>query len=408
MKSKKKEFKLKKRSKQKIIALAFMGMGVLTIIFMFFILVNKSDAPAPENEDNFNSEKAETASDPDVTFLATGDWIAHDAINAEAKKANGYDYSSMTSFFKSDFGSSDINFCNLATMAAGEEFGISGYPSFNAPKEWNDNMFDLGCNLINTGTNHTNDKGQAVIDANLDYLDSLDGLLAVAGANRSQEEQDSVRYFESKGIRFAFVSYSTYSNSPNPNNYSLNRFNEPLVTKQMNEARQNADIVIVSMRWGTEYSDSINSAQQQASRKLAGLGADIVLGHGTHTLQAVEKLPSIDGRETIIWYGLGNFLNGQLEVGGLTGCVAKFKIEASSKRVSSNECLPFYQHYDWSASDKASERLMARKNFKIMPLYNAQEYISNSQLGTSVEEQMQRIKNATNSLTEVRVIDSKQ
>lgn len=406
MKISKQKLRLKKRSKQKIIALAFMGMGILTIIIMFFMLVNKSDAPAPRAGDSFSSERENNDENPNITILATGDWIAHDAINAEAKKSGSYDYSSMTSMFKPVFSQSDINFCNLATMAAGERFGISGYPSFNAPLEWNDNMANLGCNVINTGTNHTNDKGQAVIDANLNHLDSLNNLLAVAGANRNQVEQNEVKYFESKGVKFAFVSYSTYSNSPNPNPYSLNRFDEPLVTKQMNEARQQADIVIASMRWGTEYSDTVNASQKQAASKLADLGADIVLGHGTHTLQAVEKIQGQSGRETLVWYGLGNFLNAQLEVGGLTGCIAKISIDTTSKRVSSNECLPFYQHYEWSASDKASERLMARSNFKIMPLYEAQEYISKSQLDTTIEEQMQRIKNATNSLTEVKVINA--
>lgn len=384
-----------------------MGLGILTIFIMLFILVKKTDAPAPDSVSNNAQTVAPEVDSSSVSLLATGDWIAHDAINAAAKSGNEYDYTSMTADFKDTFADSDVNFCNLATMAGGEEFGITGYPSFNAPTEWNRDMVGLGCNIINTGTNHTNDKGQAVIDANLSNLDSIKGLLAVAGANRSQSEQDSVRYFEVKGLKFAFLSYSTYSNSPNPNQYSLNRFSEPLVSSQMNQARQNADIVIVSMRWGTEYSDTVNAAQKQAAQKLATLGADIVLGHGTHTLQAVERIAAPNSRETIVWYGLGNFLNAQLEVGGLTGCLADIKIDVASKRVSSNECLPFYQHYEWSASDKAAERLMSRSNFKIMPLYEANDYIAKSQLDTTQEEQLSRISQAVNSLTEVKVITNR-
>jgi poly-gamma-glutamate capsule biosynthesis protein CapA/YwtB (metallophosphatase superfamily) len=169
-------------------------------------------------------------------------------------------------------------------------------------------MAGLGCNVINTGTNHTNDKGQGPITAELNDWDKIQGVLAVAGANRNQEEQQKVRYFEEKGVKFAFLSYSTYSNTPNPHPYSLNRFEDSLVLPQMQEAKANADIVIVSMRWGTEYSDEVNSAQISAAQKLAGLGADIILGHGTHTLQAVDRLTQPDGSETIVWYGLGNFL----------------------------------------------------------------------------------------------------
>lgn len=383
-----------------------MGLGILTIVIMLFILVRRTEAPSRHRGQDRPASRSTDTDNSRVTMLATGDWIAHDAINAAAQTETGYDYSSMTKPFNNIFAQSDVNFCNLATLAGGEEFGITGYPVFNAPLEWNRDMAGLGCNVINTGTNHTNDKGQGPITAELNDWDKIQGVLAVAGANRNQEEQQKVRYFEEKGVKFAFLSYSTYSNTPNPHPYSLNRFEDSLVLPQMQEAKANADIVIVSMRWGTEYSDDVNSAQISAAQKLAGLGADIILGHGTHTLQAVDKLTQPDGSETIVWYGLGNFLNAQLEVGGLTGCVARLTIDTSSKNISSNECLPFYQHYDWSATDKANENLMARKNFLIMPLYQAQDYISKSQLGTSVEEQTARIQKAVNSRIQVKLINN--
>src|SRR5690606_30892905 len=138
-----------------------------------------------------------------IRMLATGDWIAHDAINAAANNSGSYDYSSMTSGFRQHFNESDINFCNVATLAGGEQFGISGYPVFNAPVAWLDSMDDLGCNLYNTGTNHTNDKGQPPISAQADHIDSLPGVLAQAGANRNVEEQNKVRYFDLEGVKFA-------------------------------------------------------------------------------------------------------------------------------------------------------------------------------------------------------------
>lgn len=367
----------------------------------YILFFHTKAAPSNTAEQQQNEEQA--AENPThIRMLATGDWIAHDAINQEAKKSEGYDYTSMLDPFTLDFKSADLNFCNLATLAGGEQFGITGYPVFNAPFEWMYAMKDLGCNIINTGTNHTNDKGQAPITSELNELDKQD-MLAAAGAGRNTEEMNKVRYFEKDGVKFAFVSYSTYSNLPNPNPYSLVRFEEPLVTNQLTEARANADVVIVSMRWGTEYSEEVNAAQKQQAKKLAGLGADIILGHGTHTLQPVDKLAGLDGRQTIVWYGLGNFLNAQLETTGLTGCVADLQIEIATKKVSSNMCLPFYQHYEWTAEEKAAEKLLSRKNFLIMPLYNAAEYMAKSQMDSTVEEQMARIQTLVNTYTEVPV-----
>lgn len=381
------------------------GVAVLVLLVALVILMNRTNGSKSQDTGGNGAPAATSEAPATIRMLATGDWIAHDAINAAAESNGSYAYADMIDMMRPYFEAADINFCNLATPAGGEQFGISGYPVFNAPLEWNRDMHGLGCNLINTGTNHTNDRGQAVITSELNDWDTKQGVLAHAGANRSAEEMNRVRYFEKDGVKFAFVSYSTYSNSPNPEPYSLTRFNEPLVTAQMTEARAQADIVIVSMRWGTEYSSGINAAQEQYAQKLADLGADIVLGHGQHVLGPVKRLSGQAGQETIVWYGLGNFLNAQLETEALTGCVATFTIEISSKSVKESGCLPFYQHYEWSAEDKAAERLLNRGNFDIMPLYNSAEYLSrpNAHLKTTVDEQITRIRELVNTYTEILI-----
>lgn len=382
------------------------GIGLLLLLLLIFLFVRgSSDAPGTSESEQGSSESEQAPVPTSLRMIATGDWIAHDAINAAALTNGAYSYADMTDLMKPYFEQSDINFCNLATPAGGEEFGVSGYPVFNAPLAWNRDMHGLGCNLINTGTNHTNDKGQGVITAQLNDWDSKEGVLAHAGANRSTEEMNKVRYFEKNGVKFAFLSYSTYSNSPNPETYSLTRFNEPLVSTQMAEARAQADVVVVSMRWGTEYSPGINAAQEQNAQKLADLGADIVLGHGQHVLGPVKRLSGQDGREVVVWYGLGNFLNAQLETEALTGCVATFNIDIATKKVTESTCLPFYQHYEWSAADKAAGRLLNRDNFDIMPLYNGAEYLNkpDAQLDTTIEEQINYIRGIVNTYTEIPV-----
>ena len=367
--------------------------------FLFF--KDKSDDSGPNQTNNTSNEPEETPTS--IRMLATGDWIAHDSVNAQAETENGgYDYSQFLTAFKPYFDDSDINFCNQATLAGGEEFGISGYPVFNAPLEWIHDMKSFGCNTINTGTNHTNDKGQGPITAQLDEWDKQDPF-AHAGSNRSTDEQKKVRYLEVHGVKFALLSYSTYSNSPNPNPYSLNRFDPKLYEPQMKEAREKADIVIVSMRWGTEYSSAVNESQNADAQKLANLGADIVLGHGPHFLEPVKKLKGKDGRETIVWFSLGNFLNTQVETEALTGCVAQFDIDVATKKVTQNMCLPFYMHYEWTAEEKKAEDLLARHNLQILPLFNAQELMAQSQLGTTVDEQMDRIEGIVNTYTKIPV-----
>ncbi len=395
---------MKKKSRKKLIIIAsVLILLVITGLFIFFITHEKASAPDVNITNSITSDSPIDSTT--IEMFATGDWIAHDAINAEAETNGVYDYSAMVQDMLPYLKANDINFCNQATLAGGEEFGITGYPIFNAPLEWIGGMKGLGCNVINTGTNHTNDKGQAPITAQLDEWDKQN-VLAVAGSNRNSEEQNKVRYFEVKGVKFAFVSYSTYSNAPNPNPYSLNRFAPELYEPQIKEATEQADIVIASMRWGTEYSSGINAAQESAAQTLANLGVDIVLGHGPHVLEPVKRLTGQSGNETIVWYSLGNFLNAQLETETLTGCVATFSFDIASKKLTDSTCFPVYQHYEWSAEDKAAERLLSRSNFRIMPLYKADEWLAKSQLTTTVQEQMDRIQNIVNTYTKVSVQDS--
>ena len=341
-----------------------------------------------------------------VRLLATGDMIAHDSINANAKKDDGsYDYISLMSGMRQYFDKGDVNFCNQATPAGGESFGISGYPVFNAPIAFARGIEEVGCNVINLGTNHTNDKGQELVDATVAAWDNRD-VLAVAGANRSTDEQAKLRVFEVKGVTFAFVAYTDYTNVPLLNTYGVNRYSRALAASQISEAKKSADLVIASIRWGTEYSSEINSRQEQVAQELASAGADVIYGHGSHVLQPVKKLSADGGREVYVWYSLGNFLNSQLETEARIGGFASMQVNPDTKKITKAGFMPVYQHYEWTASEKAAENLLARRNFEMVPLDKAEELLAKSLLNTTVNAQMQRVTDVLNKYTEVEIMAS--
>jgi hypothetical protein len=68
-------------------------------------------------------------------------------------------------------------------------------------------------------------------------------------------------------------------------------------------ARARADVVVVYLHWGTDYTDCPNPLQRSTARALAAAGADAVLGAHAHRLQGAGWL----GR-TYVDYGLGNFV----------------------------------------------------------------------------------------------------
>lgn len=379
--------------------------GVIVALFLAFVgwrLIFANTAEAPDNKDEkTTSQQQDTGR---VRIIATGDTIAHDALNAAAKTDSGYDYYQFMKPLKSYFDKADVRFCNQAVPGGGEKFGIDGYPVFNTPLEVATDMNKLGCNVVNTGSNHTFDKGQAVIDAQQDHWDTLPNMFATAGSNRSEEEKQKVRYFETKGVKFAFVSYTTYSNATPSNGYGLTVYSEALAEKQLAEARAQADIVMVSMRWGTEYSQSVNAQQNTISQKLADWGADVVFGHGPHVLQPVKKLGAKDGRSTYVWYSLGNFLNAQIQVEALVNGMAVMDVDTKTKQITSLDYLPIYMHYEWTAAEKAREDLLARRAFTMVPLDEAAELLARSQNNTTIDAQKTRISDTLNKFTPVKIL----
>ncbi|MDB5175998.1 MAG: CapA family protein [Candidatus Saccharibacteria bacterium] len=343
--------------------------------------------------------KSPPKADPDISMLLTGDWIAHDSLNAAAKKADGsYDYLPLVKAYQPLFKQTDIKFCNDSILNGGQALGISGYPKFNSPTEFVTSMGQLGCNLVNTASNHSFDFTQANIDASVDAWASVPNMLAVAGENKTQAEHDQIHYFSEKGVKFAFLAYTAYSNTTPQNSYGVNVYSQAVAAAQIKEARTNgAQIVIVSMRWGVEYSPTISAAQTTAAQFLADQGANLVLGHGPHVLQPVQELTGTSGNKTLVWYSLGNFVNTQEPPETLFNGVAFLKIDPKTLAITTTGFVPFYMHFEWTPAQAKADDTNARTAVQMYLLENTtQQMINAQQLTTTVEAQKQRLTTTLN------------
>lgn len=345
-----------------------------------------------------------------ISLAAAGDMLAHETVTVNAKRPDGsYDYVQFFQEVTPILKDADIRFCNHEVPAAGEQFGISGYPVFNAPKQFTKDLVAAGCNVFNIANNHINDKHQAGIDATIANMKAIPGLLAAAGANRNEAEQKQVRYFTVEGIKVAFLAFSEISNDRDLTPYGLNMFSDTLATPLLAEAKQHADVVMVSMHWGTEYSAEINAVQHTWAQKLNEQGADIILGTGPHVLQPVEKLRSSNGHETLVWYSLGNMLSTQESIDALVGGFAFVDItkNGSSIALSRPRFLPTYMHYEWSTEDRQAGRLTSRSQLMIYPLDAASGPLGRSLHATSVEAQFSRVEQLLNKYTQVDIVNTK-
>jgi poly-gamma-glutamate synthesis protein (capsule biosynthesis protein) len=365
------------------------GAAIAYMLLHSGMLINDRQPPQPL------TDQSDSTSSKRIHVAAMGDMLAHDTIISGAKTDAGYNFAHYFSNIRTSYKDADMVFCNQEGLSSGETFGISGYPSFNAPVEFAADLHSgAGCNVINLANNHMGDKGVEATNATIDVWTALQPL-ALSGANKDAMSQNKVSYGAVKGVKFGFVSFADFNNNTATPAYSINNYHdEALVRRLVGEARKNADVVIVSMHWGAEDSGVVNQDQQQAAALLASLGVDVVLGTGSHVLQKVDTLSRADGGTTTVWYSLGNMLSSQLNIQELIGGVAAFDVVQEGDKKVSIENLnftPTYMHYEWTADEKARNDLAARKNAKIYLLKDAAEPLSRSLFSTSVEQQRQYV-----------------
>ncbi len=347
------------------------------------------------------TKRKPVADDHTIRLMATGDWIAHDSVNSAALQTDGsYNYLPLVSDFSPIFTKSDIRFCNDPILNGGTSLGIHGYPKFNSPTEFVTDMGKLGCNLVNTASNHSFDFTQANIDNSVAAWAAVPNMLAVAGENSNQADHDAVHYFTLKGVKFAFLAYTTYTNNDAPaqNSYGVNVFSTNFAATQITAAKAaGAQVIIASMRWGTEYTTTVNAQQAADAQFLANQGVALILGHGSHELEPVAELTGTSGNKTLVWYSLGNFLNTQEPPETLFNGLAFMDFDAKTFQITNLRYLPIYMHYEWTAAQAAADQISTRNHLHLYLLENAtQAMLDAQQLHTTIAAQQQRLESTLN------------
>jgi len=295
-----------------------------------------------------------------LTLLATGDNLFHETIINSYKTGNTHDFTPVYSHIKSLVEKSDLAIINQETVMAGEEYGYSGYPAFNTPQSLAKTLADTGFDIVNQANNHAMDMGRAGLNATLDLWDTINGI-TVIGARKSGEHH---RIITKNNITLGLLSYTYGLNgiplpANNPNLVSL--INRAKMEEEIKALRPLCDFLIVSMHWGDEYRLLEPGADQIAlAQFLAQQNVDLIIGHHPHVLQRVDTLPRPDGKETLCFYSLGNFVSNQREKERVLGGImlVTFSKEGDELSISDSGIIPVICHFERSFL-----------NTKVYPIY---------------------------------------
>lgn len=249
------------------------------------------------------------------TVVGSGDVLLHSGLwhqaarDAQAAGRSGYDFRPMLAGVAATVSAADLAICHLETPLGRPGGPFSGYPIFNAPPQIAPALHDTGYDACSTASNHTLDKGEAGIRRTLDALDAAG--LRHTGSARTPAEAATPTILEVRGVRVALLSYTFSFNGlrrPAGRAWVANLLDGKAVRSAARRARSaGAEVVILSVHWGTEYQHAPNEQQRRIARDLLGKSdVDLILGHHAHVVQPFERIG--DGW---VAYGLGNHLSWQ-------------------------------------------------------------------------------------------------
>ena len=302
---------MQKRRLKKSVYIVFVIILVLVVgIVILSLNQNKKNVDKSKGDVNESTDEVveEIPKEKRMSIISVGDILIHESVYKDAEKEDGtYDFHYMFTDIEPIIKKYDLKFCNQESNIGGKTLGISGYPSFNSPDEIGDELVSLGFNLISLANNHTLDKGEDAALYSNSYWKSKN--VNFAGSYSSSEERNEVKIYEQNGIKYAFLAYTTISNAKVRQDYLLNMYSADKAKEDIEKVKDQVDVILVSMHWGVEDTNTPTESQRQIADYLSSLGVNMIIGHHPHVVQPVEYV-----KDTLVIYSLGNFISNQLSI----------------------------------------------------------------------------------------------
>lgn len=247
---------------------------------------------------------------PEWTLTANGDLMLSRRV-AVAMTENGtyYPFEQMAPLLKK----SDLTFGNLETSLSRRGTPIPGKGIwFRSDPAVAGALKEAGYDVLSIANNHILDYDSPALLDTLEFLREQ-GIDPVGGGRDLDEAVQPV-IKEVKGQKIAFIAATEMADifwsyqyprtfEARPDIPGVQKFDVDELVNTVSSLRDQVDTIVVSLHWGTEYSDYPEEYQKEAAHRLVDAGAKLVIGHHPHCLQGVEMYNG-----SFIAYSLGNFV----------------------------------------------------------------------------------------------------
>ncbi len=298
---------------------------------------------------NHSTTKKSGPDNSNITIFLTGDVMfdfAVDSLLDEGVEVFG----DFTPLFKT----SDMVVVNLEAPFTNSSDNLKTVIPVKADPAHASILKENNINVACLANNHIMDYGETGLNDTLKNLKNYNITSLGAGENLQQASQPAYFVVDNRTIAilnyFDTTTFQEFSTSELPaatnNSSGFASADWGIIRENLDQAKKQADIVIVFFHYGNEYSTSPNEFQKNISRKCIDEGADMVVGSHPHVIQGVE---SYKGK--VIFYSLGNFVFDQTNPspkesmavkfqdlnGNLTAIIYPFRMTNSCPRFMSTE-----------------------------------------------------------------------
>jgi poly-gamma-glutamate capsule biosynthesis protein CapA/YwtB (metallophosphatase superfamily) len=255
----------------------------------------------------------------EFTLVAAGDLLTHDPVVRSAGGSDDPDFTPLLAGIDAWVQGADLALCHLEVPVAPKGSAPSGYPLFGAPPGLVRDLAEQGWDGCSTASNHSVDRGYDGVRATIGRLEAAG--MGYVGTADGEADQDRPQLYvlqrEGRAITVAHLA-ATYglNGLPMPADapWAVDLIDADRLVRQARAARaEGADVVVVSLHAGVEYTETLTDQQEEVVRRLArSREVDLVIGHHAHIPQRIDRVgrgPGGDG----MWvaYGLGNLLSNQ-------------------------------------------------------------------------------------------------
>ena len=230
-----------------------------------------------------------------------------------------------SAYGSSDYQKSFERISNLITNYDAAVYGQKSLIMSDVSSTFADTLINIGFNYVALANEDSLKDGKTGVDQSMNYWNSSG--VTVSGTNQSTDEQNKLSVQNISGVTVAFLSFTDILNDaiPENENYLINVYDEKRSVELVEEARSQADAVIVSISWSGANMQMPNDRQLDIARKLADAGASVIVGNAP---DAVQPVAWID--DTLVFYSAGSLISDSETLSSRIGIMGSVDISKST------------------------------------------------------------------------------